>query len=74
MSEGTVGARVGDGAAASPYTRIDIQTSVELTAWANALHVSEEELKETVAIVGSNARDVITYLLKRPDSGRARES
>jgi hypothetical protein len=47
---------------------------VELTAWANALHISEEELKETVAIVGSNARDVITYLLRRPDTSRARES
>jgi hypothetical protein len=47
---------------------------VELTAWANALHVSEEELKETMAIVGSNARDVITYLLKRADAGRAPKS
>jgi hypothetical protein len=69
-----VGARVDDRAAARPGTRIDIHASVELTAWANALHVSEEELKETMAIVGSNARDVITYLLKRADAGRAPKS
>jgi Protein of unknown function (DUF3606) len=49
-----------------PRAKIDMQASVELTAWANALHVTEAELTDVVARVGNDAREVITYVLKRP--------
>jgi hypothetical protein len=56
-----------DGQTALPRAKIDMQASVELTAWANALHVTEQELVAVVAKVGNDAREVITYLLKRAD-------
>lgn len=47
-------------------TQINTQAGVEFTAWANALHVTEQELTAVVAAVGNDARKVITYVLKRP--------
>jgi hypothetical protein len=55
-------------------TKITTQASVEFTAWANALHVTEQELTAVVAAVGNDAGKVITYVLTRPASRVARTS
>ena len=39
----------------------------DFSAWAHALHVTEQELTDAVHEVGDNARDVIIYLLTRPE-------
>ena len=62
-----MGGMTSDRRAAMLRTRINMQASMELTAWANALHVTEQELTDAVATVGNDAREVITYILKRPD-------
>lgn len=45
--------------------RIAPRATAEFGAWAYALHVTEQELSDAVDAVGDNARDVISYLLKR---------
>jgi hypothetical protein len=42
-------------------TKINTQAGVEFTAWADALHVTEEDLA-VVAAVGNDARKVIAYI------------
>jgi hypothetical protein len=56
-----------DGKAALPRATIDMDARADVTAWANALHVTEQELTDAVAKVGNHAREVITYLLKRAE-------
>ncbi len=57
----------------APRAKINTQASVELTAWANALHVTEQELADAVEKLGDDAREVITYFLKRADPRRSRK-
>ncbi|NWG72852.1 MAG: DUF3606 domain-containing protein [Parvularculaceae bacterium] len=54
-----------DGNGTLPRATIDMDARGEVAAWASALHVTEQELKDAVAKVGNRAREVITYLLKR---------
>jgi hypothetical protein len=61
-----MGRHVTSGRTERRRTKINTQASVEFTAWANALHVTEQELTAVVAAVGNDARKVITYVLKRP--------
>jgi len=62
------------GRTGAPRAKINTHASGELTAWANALHVSEQELADAVEKLGDDAREVITYFLKRPDWRRTRRT
>lgn len=57
-----------DGRTARRRAKINNEASMELTAWANALHVTEQELTDALAKVGNDARAVITYVLKHTGS------
>jgi hypothetical protein len=65
-----MGRNKNEGTPQKARAKINTQASVELAAWANALHVTEQELTDVVAKVGNDAGAVITYLLKRADAGR----
>jgi len=47
----------------TPRTKIDRDAVADFSAWAHALHVTEQELIDAVSKVGDDARDVIAYLL-----------
>jgi hypothetical protein len=64
MEAKKMGGTLGDGKAALPRATIDMDARADVAAWANALHVTEQELADAVAKVGNHAREVITYLLK----------
>jgi hypothetical protein len=49
----------------APRTKIDRHAVADFSAWAHALHVTEQELADAVHKVGDDARDVIIYLLTR---------
>ena len=61
-----------DGKTARRRPKINMEASAELTAWANALHVTEQQLADAIAKVGNDAREVITYVLKRTASPERR--
>jgi len=66
-----MGGQSSDGGSTMPRAKIDVHASVELAAWASALHVTEQELTDAVAKVGDGAREVITYLMiTHDDDGR----
>jgi len=50
---------------AAPRTKIDRHAVAEFSAWAHALHVTEQELADALDKVGDDARDVIVHLLTR---------
>jgi hypothetical protein len=51
----------------APRTKFDKHAVSDFSAWAHALHVTEQQLTDALHEVGDDARDVITYLLTRPD-------
>ena len=60
-----MGALRKDGCSEMPRVKIDTLAAMELTSWANALHVTEQELAHAVEIVGNEAREIIPYVLMR---------